>query len=106
MTVAHELLTRNDGAIAGDAHVADAVHLLGKRFLAEQGTVTLHDDQAGLHGIEVHLYPAFRFSADATVGDYQRFPVRHPGDLMRTDAMRRDLGRVHQSLVDEAVDTQ
>ena len=103
---AHELLPGEDGAIAGDAHVPHAVHLLGQGFLADQAAVAAHQHQARLHGIEVHLYPAFGFGANATVGHDQRLAVGHPRDLMRADAVGGYLAAVHQPLTFELIHTQ
>ncbi|MNE68539.1 hypothetical protein D3C80_1642090 [compost metagenome] len=75
---AHELLAGDDGAVAGDAQVAHAVHRLGEGFLAQQGAIALHQHQARLHGVEVHLDPAFGLGANAAVGDHQRFAIGHP----------------------------
>ncbi len=75
---AHELLTGDDGAVTGDAQVTYAVHLLGEGFLAQQSTVALHQHQARLHGVEVHVDAAFRFGTNPAVGHYQRLAVGHP----------------------------
>ncbi len=104
--IPHELLTRGNGAIAGYRQVTNTVHLLGQGFLAQQGAVALHQHQAWLHGIKVHLHSAFGLGADTTVGDHQRFAVRQPGDFVRANAMGAELAGAHQALVFETVDPQ
>jgi hypothetical protein len=100
---AHELLAGDDGAVAGNAQVAHAVHLLGQGFLAQQGAVALHQHQARLHGVEVHLDAAFGLGANPAVGHHQGFAVGHPRHLMRAEAMGGDLAGVHQPLAFEPV---
>lgn len=104
--IAHELLAGDDGAVATDRQVADAVHLLRQGFLGQQVAVAAHQHQAGLHGVEVHLDPAFRLGANAAVGHYQGLAVGHPGNLVRPEAVSRDLAAVLQSLAVETVDAE
>ena len=66
----------------------------------------MHQYQAGLHGVEVHLDAAFGFGANAAVGHHQGFAVRHPRYLMRADAMGRDLPAVNQAFAFKAVNPQ
>lgn len=73
--IAHELLAGDHRAIVRNGQVTHAVHLLGKGFLAQQGAVALHQDQARLHRVEVHFYPAFGLGADTAIGHHQGFAV-------------------------------
>ena len=106
MGVAHELLARDHRAVLGDGQVAHAVHLLAEGFLADQATVAVHQHQTGLHGVEVHLDPAFGLGADTAVGHHQGFAVRHPRHLMRTDTVGGQLAAMDQPLTFEAVHTE
>lgn len=103
---AHELLARQHGAVVGNRQVAHAVHLLAQGFLAQQGAVALHQHQAGLHRIQVHLHPALGFGADTAIGHHQGLAVRQPRHLVRADAVGRDFRMMGQAFAFEAVHTQ
>ncbi|MNJ65037.1 hypothetical protein D3C77_610290 [compost metagenome] len=77
-TRAHELLARDDGAVIGNRQVAHTVHLLRQHLFAQQCAVALHQHQAWLHGIQVHLYATFGLGTNAAIGDHQGFAVWHP----------------------------
>ncbi|MCY1453332.1 hypothetical protein D9M71_703150 [compost metagenome] len=83
--------------------MAHAVHLLGEGFLAQQGAVALHQDQARFHGVEVHLHPAFGLGANPAVGHHQGFAIGHPRHLMRTEAVGGNLTTVHQPFAFELI---
>ncbi len=102
--IAFVLLAGDHGAVRGHGQMADAVHLLGQLFLADQRPVAAQQHQARLHGIEVHHLAAVGLGADTAVGDNQSFAVGHPQQLMRAEAMAGVLAGTHQAPLLDAVD--
>ncbi|MNN69214.1 hypothetical protein D3C81_1849820 [compost metagenome] len=63
----------------------------------------MHQHQARLHGVEVHLDPAFGLGTDTTIGHDQGLAIWQPCHFMRADAVGGDLAGMYQAFTFEAV---